>query len=187
MLEKVGVWEISYTIRDAKGNHSQLLIYYPKFKDTSGAAVTVETVDDPEYFAWVMAGLLDQLVTGQIVRINVGTTVWDGTFPSEADANLKTSPAVLSDVQEGVTLIFRTAGGDVFQHRIPTIDETKLRVSGELNTGDTDAASWLAMMTIPEDAEIGGDWTVGASDARGVDLVTFEKSIQSFTGRRRGN
>lgn len=181
MLVKTGVWTLDYSIIDAKGKTAHLGVYLPKYRDSEGAAVTIEPADDPHDFALALGAALDRIITGRISRVTLSTVVASQDFPyldPEDAAPYKAAPLLESDVEEGVTLVYRATNNATFQHRIPTIDEAALLLDGRANMGNSDVASWLVLMTTPE--ELAADWTVAPSDSRGVDIAALSTSKAAF-------
>jgi len=162
----MGVWQLNYTIQDAKGASSRLTLNFNE-------DLTVAQVQD---LSDQIIALLDPLVTGGIM--NAGA-VLQLTIP--AGVNI---PAPASDVEEGARFIFNSVGGFKTAVRIPTFDETKISAnSNAVNLVDTDVAAFVTAMV--DGLTVTPPGTATGQDYRGVDITSISSARESFQRSRR--
>lgn len=183
-------YKVTVTIRDEKGALAYVqwyvqhdLVLYPA--NNAGNAV------DDTVFNHVsdMLLILEPLISGQIVACAVTYTMPLGEMTGLA---LKPAPESGSDVEEGLRILYRSAGGSA-QLTIPTIRENLL-VGGRLDyladvsvgTGPTifyagqflDAFNAASLNTPLDSLQF-------TADARDTFPLTFVRDYQVFTPRRK--
>lgn len=163
----MAVFVILVTIKDSKGKESTSEINVP-----STASITSLT-----FLAVAVAGLIDPLIKGQIVRVGIAWNV------PAALSGLKSSPVDGSDVEEGGYFQFGTANGFVTSTRLATFDESKIAADSRLiDTGNSDVAAFLTAMVSGMSVPTVG--TIQPQDKRGEDIVVLNEALESFQSSR---
>lgn len=159
--------EIFFTIQDAKGDKSRMTI-----------PAVIDTLDDAQYAIEEMGALIDPLVNGGFVSAGV-TLIGDVS-------GLGTSPAAVSDVQEGARFVFQTADPYYKSLRLPTFDEAYLIAgSPDVDTTDADVSAFVTMMTTGINlTAAGGTGSVAPSDYRFEDLVGLTSAKEDWGKNR---
>lgn len=177
-------YEVNYTIQDAKRKFSVLTAYIWR-RDKYTEDLAFEGIRDPEQFAMALGDAIDKIITGKITRISISTVLMTSDFPFETSYNFKPAPELGSDVEEGIKVTFRTAQGNYFSHRIPTINEIYLTERGEFDQSTFPVgpvAEYLALMEAP--SETVADWEVYPTDSRNIDLAYWTGSEDAFNFSR---
>ena len=162
------MWQVNITVRDEKGGRSKVQLYLP-YSDLTTIA---DAAQSPVEFAQQFATYLNAVITGAIESISLSLRV-------ELPAGLTAAPGANSDIEEGATFIYRTAGGFVTRQRIPTFSEGFV-VPGtrEIDLVPTAVANLVEMMTIPSD--LPGNWGIGPSDSRGDGIIALSEAREQF-------
>jgi hypothetical protein len=160
--------ELSYTIRDAKGDASPLSISFPPSTDV---------IVLRDNFAPTTAELLDPLIDGVIEDANASINVnLDGVA-------IKTAPIVGADVEEGATFSYRSTAGAPTSMRIPTFDETfGLETGTGVDTANADVAAFIARIV---SGDTQGLTTVRFADSHGNNVSAFQKAVDNFRRSRK--
>lgn len=156
---------ITFSIRDDKRQLATTSIHveYPD--------LILEERGNPADYAAQYAEFLDDLIEGQIVAINISTSV-------PLPVGLKSVPNLTSDVEEGATFLWRTANGYTVRQRIPTFSESFV-LDGGIVDRDTDEVSILFEMTV-NPIELPADYLVSPCDSRGDDIIDLVRAIENF-------
>lgn len=155
-----------YTIQDAKGAPSTMLLNFPVNVDIG----VLQT------FAASTATMINNLITGKIVQAGIGLAVdlSSATIRATADPN--------SDVEEGARFSWRSAVGGTTQFRIPTFDEALfLAGTKQVDTADTAVDAFVQRILAGQTV---GITNVSPSDDRGSDVTTLASARESFTKSR---
>lgn len=164
-------WKISYTIKDEKDARSIMGVHVTAVNIVG----ILDSAGSPLEYAADLALLIEPLISGQIVAININVSV-------PLPAGLKTAPELTSDVEEGATFTFITADKFTAQVRIPTFRET-LQSGESVTLTNPDVSEFVVMVALPE--ELPANWSVGATDARGGDIVGVTRARADFKRSRR--
>lgn len=163
----MAVFVILVTIKDSKGKESTSEINVP-------GTVSITSLT---FLAVAVAGLIDPMIKGQVVRVGVAWNV------PAALSGLKTAPVDGSDVEEGGYFQFSTGGGFVTSTRIATFDEAKIAPDSRLiDTGDSDVAAFLTAMISGMSVPTVG--TIQPVDKRGEDVVALNEALEMFQSSR---
>ena len=178
----VGVWEIRYTIEDAKREQSTMVVYFPRFQYTDPVAgTTVVAENDPAFYAFQLGLALDGIINGRIVSISLSATIKRSDFVFWEGESLRTTASPESDVEEGVIATYRVEGTNPnFRHRIPTFREDMLTVGGDVILDDTGLFFNAGMVE-----KFGGTFVFGASDYRSNEIIGFFQGKQDFKKSRK--
>jgi hypothetical protein len=179
-IPTVRPYTIVFTIQDEKGKTATMSVYAPQFTyDVGEIGLLTEPASDVREYAKELAIVLDAVIEGQIVGISVNT-------PVDLPVGLiKAAPTNTSDVEEGVAVMYRTAGKDFMRQRIPTAKETFTHQPKGLgvNMSDVAVSAFVQTMVAPE--ELPANWSVSACDHRGDNLVSVFTAKDQFKRRRR--
>lgn len=163
----MAVFTILVTVRDAKNKESTSEFNVPN------------TLSLPELtlLAVALAGMIDPLIKGQIVRVGISIDV------QSALASVKAVPVAGSDVEEGAKFQFKTDGGFYTGVRLATFDEAKIASDSRVvDTADSAVATLtnalVAGITIPTYP------LRQFVDKRGEDIVALETALESFLSSR---
>jgi len=158
---------VVYTVMDETNKKSTFRISFPNSTDI---AVLQE-------FAWRTAELIDPLIKGKIVDIGISASV------EFASADVKASPLVGSDVEDGAYFAFESASQFTSGFTVPTWDEAFI-VSGSDNVDivDADVDAFVDRITAGYTQLL---TNVSPSDNRGSDLETLITAKESFRSTRR--
>ena len=164
---------IFYTIEDADGDESviDIPVSFASIIDGDGLAFAVE-------YGW---DIIEPLLNGHLVRAGV-------TVEVEIAAFTNTAAAVLSDVQEKATFIFRAIGGFPKSISLPTFIETFFTGAGAGKEVDVTQAAVTAFNTLIEDgfheALVSTDPLTPVT-THGEDVDVFVSGHQSWGRNRR--
>lgn len=164
-------WQARYTIKDEKGARSVMTV---NITDVNIVGL-LDAAESPLEYASDLALLIEPLISGQIVAINM-------SVPVDLPAGLKTAPELTSDVEEGATFIFATADRFTSRVRIPTFRES-LQTGENVTLTNSAVAEFVTMILIPSD--LPANWSVSARDSRGADLIALSRARADFKRSRR--
>lgn len=164
------LWLATMSILDAKGETSKEKFHL----DSPDLDAIADAGDDPVEFIQEMARFQDAVITGQITRLML-------TIEVELPSGIKTAPLALSDVQEGVLYLLRTANNSAVRLRIPTFDESLILVDGTVDSSEAAVIDLDELLTIPE--ELPADWGIGVTDNRGDAVKQIEYASEKFYGK----
>ena len=162
-------YTVLYSVRDGKGAISTTELNLP---DSI-------TLDNARIFAAEMGKLIDNLITGAIVRIGLVVSV-------DLPSGIAASPDETSDVEEGARFQWRSQNGFYSGMRLPTFDETYI-VAGSRDVdraASPVAAFILAMLDGINLAGAGGSGKPNPCDKRGDDLWALEFAREQFMSSR---
>lgn len=176
-------YEVNYTIEDGKGSKSVMTVYVWR-RDQYTDPLIFEGHRDPEQFALELGSAIDKIIKGKIKRITIGTVLRDEDFPFPPSHTFKPFADPNSDVEEGITVTYKTVQGYIFKHRIPTIDEAVINADGELDLSNvaSDQTYFIHLMLTP--SETSADWEVYPTDHRNTDLWDYVGSGDAFDASR---
>jgi hypothetical protein len=162
-------YTVLYSVRDGKGATSTTELNLP---DSI-------TLDNARIFAAEMGKLIDNLITGAIVRIGLVLSV-------DLPSGIATNPDENSDVEEGARFQWRTQNGFYSGMRLPTFDEANI-VAGSRDVDQAAspvAAFVLAMLDGINLVGAGGSGKPNPCDKRGEDIVALEFAREQFLSSR---
>lgn len=156
--------ESFFVVQDSKGLKSSMKMNHPLNTDLGALKNALPTT----------AELLDPLIGGQIidcyVSIPISIVGWDVS-----------TPAALSDVEEGCRFTWDTASGAPTDFRLPTFKESFLDADGVLNTADPTVDAFVQRI-------IGGLTqglvNVSPADAYGSDVTALLAGQEDFLSSR---
>lgn len=161
--------KITVTILDAKGakGFHGFWVDYPEFP--------ADQNQSPIDYAHAYAQLLDPLIDGQIVNVNVSTNV---TLPT----GMKATPVLTSDIEDGLRATFQTETYSTVQMTIPTFSEDFVATTGELIIEGQDILDWLTIIEAPTESP--GDYVVFPGSERGEAITNLIHAAQKFKGSK---
>lgn len=160
--------DLSYSIRDAKGDATSFSISFPS---------TTDVVVLRDNFAPTTAELLDPLIDGVIEDANASINVnLDGV-------DIKDAPIVGADVEEGATFSWRSTAGAPTTFRLPTFDETfGLETGLGVDTSNPDVDAFIQRIV---NGDTQGLTTVRFADSHGNNISAFQKAVDNFRKSRK--
>lgn len=156
---------VLFTIRDAKGETSQLEVHLPS------------TLSLAQWtgFASQCAVLIDAVIGGAITRVGIVIAV---TLPG----GIKSAALTNSDVEEGAKFQFATAGGFRTGFRIPTFLETL--IASNSRAVDLEDADVAALVNAIEEGLTVSSVVIQPSDGRDDDVVALTSAKEQFLSSR---
>lgn len=160
--------ELSYSVRDAKGDATSFSIPFP---------ASTDVVVLRNSFAPSTAELIDPFIDGVIEDANASINVnLDGV-------DIKDAPIVGSDTEEGANFSFRSTAGAPTRFRIPTFDETFGLETGRGVDTAAPAVDDLIQRIVVGDTQ--GLTHVAFADSHGNAVSAFQKAIDNFRKSRK--
>lgn len=160
----MAIWRASLTIRDEQGKTRVSSLHLNNDASESEAEIV--------QFMQAYAALVDTLITGAIVDINLTQVV-------PLPGGIKTTALASSDVEEGALFVWLTTEGLPVQQRIPTFAEDFiLPGTDQVDRADPDVSDFVQITVAP--IELPEEWSVFPSDSRGVGLQDVSSAKESF-------
>lgn len=168
----MAVFNVFYTIQDAKGQKSTTTLPIPATTTPANALAAVKA----------FGPLIGAITGGALVNAGVTLSVDVGTISGFGAA------AADSDVQEKGFFSFRSVTNFIKSFNVPTILETVFSPGTKfIDQANTAIAALLTAVTDGVDVSgVGGTGTVSMVDSHGADLVTVEEARENWGKYRRG-
>ncbi len=163
----LGYYTICVTIEDAKQQKSRVIWHMPRLTwDSFVSSFNIEPANDVEYYAHVQAELIDKIIDGKVIDVAITTHVTAASFPGLVE-DLKAAPLANSDVEEGGRFSWQYQNQQTRKMWIPSVSEVWFNDQGHLEyVFADDMWRFIGNFELPEDTEIGADWSIKAETTR---------------------
>lgn len=186
-------YTITYTIEDSKGQTSRVALcaerrkfgFAESFAQPNPSTGEAENEADVEYLAIQFGYLLQSIISGKITNISVSTQVLVSDFPGTGLTAFRANALANSDTEEGCRFTFKTEGGYITKHRVPTILESKMDGdTGYVNYPD-DPDVELYVDVIIRAPGLSGNYGPLFTDERNDYINTYLHSAEYFHASRK--
>lgn len=166
------------TVEDGKTKKATTFINSERFDDADFTA-------GKTYESWADNIMQDYypLITGKIVfsAIVIPVTIDEGVIDQTG------RPLANSDVEEGATFVWKTAGGFTTRFRIPTFNEAcMISGSAEVDLANNDVDDFVQTIIDGADAIAGvGEDRMNVTDSRGDDIIAIKSAFDAFQKSRK--
>lgn len=167
----MAVYRVSITIADEKGQNSRHGFYINADNPDSDVGSIIAYMQ-----AYITA--LEAIITGAVISASL-------TLGVPLPVGSRLTPLENSDVEEGREFFYRTQGGFIFKHRIPTFDESL--IEEPLAVGFDNLPEEVANLTLffTNPLDFPEEWPIDPTDARGDSITVFDRCEEDFKASRK--